>query len=118
MPCTPVYFSQYSAGPKKHACQWHRTSKLMHTPVFTQGACGQAWVLYDVAILAAMLICVITYSIYIQSLADFQPHDTYPVYDSLGGAQAHLLLPKKQESSTYNGETCSFTLEFHMHPLH
>lgn len=74
--------------------------------------------MYDVAILTAMLICVITYSIYIQSLADFQPHDIYPVYDSLGGAQAHLLLPKKQENSTYNGETSSCILEFYMHPLH
>ena len=64
-----------------------------------------------------MIICVITYSIYIQSLADFQPHDTYPVYDSVGGAQARLLLPKKQGPSTYNGETCSFTLEFRRHPL-
>ena len=76
----------------------------MHTLVFSQEACGQAWVLYDVAILTAMLICAITYSVYIRSLADFQPHDTYPVYDSLGGAQARLLLPKKQEPSTYNGE--------------
>ena len=93
------------------------TFKLMHTLVLTQEACGKAWVLYDVAILTAMLICVTTYSIYIQSLADFQPHDEYPVYDSLGGAQARLLLPKKQEKSTYNGETSSFIPEFHMNPV-
>lgn len=59
------------------------------------------------AILAAMLICLITYSVYIQSLVDFEPHDTYNVYDSLGGAQARLLLPKKQDPTTYNGETWS-----------
>ena len=53
---------------------------------------------------AAMLICLITYSVYIHSLVDFQPEGTYEVYDSLGGAQACLLLPKKQDPSTYNGE--------------
>lgn len=59
--------------------------------------------LYDAGVLASMLICLITYSVYIQSLVDFQPLDTYEVYDSLGGAQAHLLLPKKA-SPAYNGE--------------
>ena len=59
--------------------------------------------LYDMAVLASMLICLITYSVYIQSLVDFQPLDTYEVYDSLGGAQARLLLPKKKNPSTYNG---------------
>ncbi len=61
-------------------------------------------VLYNMAILTAMLVCLITYSIYIQSLVDFQPQVTYEVYDSLEGAQARLLLPKKQDPSTYNGE--------------
>ena len=99
-------------------CQWRGASKLMHTLVLLQEACGQTWVLYDMAILTAMLVCVITYSIHIRNLADFQPHHIYPVYDSLGGAQARLLLPKKQEPSTYNGETCFITLEsFHMHSL-
>ena len=69
-----------------------------------QEALGKTWVVYDIATLAAMLVCLITYSIYIQSLVDFQPRDTYEVYDSLGGAQARLLLPKKQNPSTYNGE--------------
>lgn len=55
-------------------------------------------------ILAAMLICLITYSVYIQTLVTFQPQDTYEVYDSLGAAQARLLLPKKEDSSAYNGE--------------
>ena len=73
--------------------------------------------LYDMAILAAMLVCVISYSIYIRSLADFQPQDTYPVYDSLGGAQARLLLPKKQEPSTRNGETPSLTSILHRYHI-
>ena len=60
--------------------------------------------MYDLAVLASMLICLITYSVYIQRLVDFQPQDTYQVYDSLGGAQARLLLPKKQDSSVDNGE--------------
>ena len=69
-----------------------------------QEALGKTWVVYDMATLAAMLVCLITYSVYIQSLVDFQPEDTYEVYDSLGGAQARLLLPKKQNPSSYNGE--------------
>ena len=64
---------------------------------------GETWVLYDMAVLASMLICLITYSVYIQSLVDFSPQATYEVYDSLGGAQAHLLLPKKKNPSTYTG---------------
>lgn len=86
---------------------WHL--KLRHT-ICVQEAFGKAWVLYDMAILAAMLVCVISYSIYIHSLAAFQPQDTYPVYDSLGGAQARLLLPKKQGPSTHNGEIPSVQL--------
>jgi len=69
-----------------------------------QAAFGETWVVYDLAVLASMLICLITYSVYIQSLVDFQPQDTYQVYDSLGGAQARLLLPTKQDSSVDNGE--------------
>ena len=69
----------------------------------SQEALGETWVLYDMAVLASMLICLITYSVYIQSLVDFQPLDTYEVYVSLGGAQARLLLPKKKNPSTYNG---------------
>ena len=84
---------------------------LMHALVL-QEAFGKAWVLYDMAVLAAMLVCVISYSIYIRSLADFRPQDTYPVYDSLGGAQARLLLPKKQEPSTHNGETSCVQLSY------
>ncbi len=76
-----------------HHCDW------------SQEAFGKTWVLYDMALFAAMLICLITYSIYIHSLVDFQPEGTYEVYDSLGGAQARLLLPKKQDPSTYNGES-------------
>ena len=69
-----------------------------------QAALGETWVLYDVGVLASMLICLITYSVFIHSLVDFQPQDTYEVYDSLGGAQARLLLPKKASNTTYNGE--------------
>lgn len=87
---------------------------LRHT-LCLQEAFGKAWVLYDMAILAAMLVCVISYSIYIHSLAAFQPQDTYPVYDSLGGAQARLLLPKKQEPTSHNGKTPSLTSTSHVH---
>ena len=69
-----------------------------------QAALGETWVVYDLAVLASMLICLITYSVYIQSLVDFQPQDTYQVYDSLGAAQARFLLPTKQDSSVDNGE--------------
>ena len=64
-----------------------------------QAALGETWVLYDICVLTAMLICLITYSVYIQRLVDFQPQDTYEVYDALGSAQARLLLPKKDDSS-------------------
>lgn len=57
------------------------------------------------AMSAAMLVCLITYSVYIHSLVDFQPEGTYEVYDSLGAAQARLLLPKKQDPSGHNGES-------------
>ena len=60
--------------------------------------------LYDLGVLAAMLICLITYSVYIHRLVDFSPQTTYEVYDSLGGAQARLLLPKKKDPTTYNGQ--------------
>ncbi len=81
-----------------------------------QAAFGETWVVYDLAVLASMLICLITYSVYIQSLVDFQPQDTYQVYDSLGGAQARLLLPTKQDSSVDNGELAasdSYRLKLH-----
>jgi len=71
---------------------------------WSQEAFGKTWVLYDMALFAVMLVCLITYSVYIHSLVDFQPQGTYEVYDSLGGAQARLLLPKKQDPSTYNGK--------------
>lgn len=73
-----------------------------------QEAVGKTWVVYDLGILTAMLICLITYSVYIQSLVDFQPLDMYEVYDSLGGAQARLLLPKKKDPTTYNGGRSDF----------
>lgn len=69
-----------------------------------QEAVGKTWVLYDMSVLTAMLICLITYGVYIQSLKDFSPQNTYEVYDSLGAAQARLLLPKKNGTSSYNGE--------------
>ena len=56
------------------------------------------------AVLAAMLICLITYSVYVQSVRDFSPQNTYEVYDSLGGAQARLLLLKKSNNASYNGD--------------
>lgn len=69
-----------------------------------QAAVGEAWVLVDLVILAAMLICLITYSVYIRTLVNLQPQSSYEVYDSLGGAQARLLLPKKQDSTASNGK--------------
>ena len=69
-----------------------------------QAAVGETWVLVDLVILAAMLICLITYSIYIGTLLTLQPQSTYEVYDSLGGAQARLLLPKKQDSTASDGK--------------
>ncbi|DBA96111.1 TPA: hypothetical protein ACH3X1_001605 [Trebouxia sp. C0004] len=80
-------------------CEIRQTSTNWNT---VQEAFGKTWVLYDMALFAAMLICLITYSVYIHSLVDFQPQSMYEVYDSLGGAQARLLLPKKQDPSTYN----------------
>ena len=72
-------------------------------PCSAQVAFGETRVLYDLGVLGSMFICLITYSVYIQSLVDFQPQDTYEVYDSLGAAQARLLLPKKHNPSAYNG---------------
>ena len=65
-----------------------------------QAAAGETWVLVDLGILAAMLIWLITYTVYIQTLVTLHPRNTYEVYDSLGGAQARLLLPKKQDPAT------------------
>ena len=53
-----------------------------------------------------VLICLITYAVYVQTLADFQPQNTYEVYDSLAGAQARILLPKKADPATTNSEIC------------
>ena len=69
-----------------------------------QEAASNSWIVYDMAVLAAMLICLITYSVFVQSLRDFGPQSTYDVYDSLGGAQARLLLPKKNGTTVYHGE--------------
>ena len=60
--------------------------------------------LVDLGILAAMLVCLITYSVHIRALVTLQPQSSYEVYDSLGGAQARLLLPKKQSSSVSDGK--------------
>lgn len=51
-----------------------------------QDALGQTWVLFGMAVLAAMLLCLITYSVWVQSLRGFSRQHTYEVYDSLGGA--------------------------------
>ena len=69
-----------------------------------QDALGETWVLYDISVLTAMLICLITYSVFIERLVDFQPQNTYEVYDSLGAAQARLLLPKKAPT-VHNGRS-------------
>ena len=69
-----------------------------------QEAIGKTWVLYDMGVLTAMLICLITFGVYVQSLREFSPQNTYEVYDSLGAAQARLLLPKKNNPTSYNGE--------------
>ena len=70
-----------------------------------QAAVGKTWVLVDLGILGAMLICIITYSVYIRTLVTLQPQSTYEVYDSLGGAQARLLLPKKQDFKASDGKS-------------
>lgn len=69
-----------------------------------QEALGGTWVLFDLTALAAMTVCLIAYSISVQSLRGFSPQPTYEVYDSLGGAQARLLLPKKNSTSLHNGK--------------
>ena len=68
-----------------------------------QGALGETWLLYDMGLLVAMIICLITYAVYVQIMADFQPQYSYEVYDSLGAAQARLLLPKKVDPAS---DTC------------
>lgn len=70
-----------------------------------QEAFGETWVLYDLSLLVAMLVCLVTYIVYVQTLAQFQPQNTYEVYDSLGGAQAHVLLPKKVDPTALNSES-------------
>ena len=85
-------------------CQSPLCDKESRNACLSQEALGQTWVLYDLGVLAAMLICLITYSVYIHRLVDFSPQNTYEVYDSLGGAQARLLLPKKKNPTTYNGQ--------------
>ena len=69
-----------------------------------QNALGETWVLYDVGLLVAMIVCLITYTVYVQIMADFQPQYSYEVYDSLGGAQARLLLPKKLDPAFWNSK--------------
>ena len=78
----------------------------MQSSLVTQEAFGETWVLYDTGVLVAMLVCLITYSFYIQTLVDFRPQNTYEVYDSLGGAQARVLLPKKQNPAAVISESC------------
>lgn len=73
-----------------------------------QEALGQTWVLFDMTVLAAMLMSLITYSVSVQSLRDFSPQQSYEVYDSLGGAQARLLLPKKNVTALSDGEWHSY----------
>lgn len=69
-----------------------------------QEAVGDTWVLYDIGMLMAMLVCLLAYAVYVQTMVDFQPQNTYEVYDSLGGAQARVLLPKKVDPTSWNGE--------------
>ena len=74
-----------------------------------QAAAGKTWVLVDMSILAAMLIWLITYTVYIRTLVTLQPQNTYEVYDSLGGAQARLLLPKKHDPATSDSKQAQFS---------
>ena len=60
--------------------------------------------LYDLGVLLAMLVCILSYAVYVQTIVDFQPQNTYEVYDSLAGAQARALLPKKSSPLTWNSE--------------
>ena len=69
-----------------------------------QEAVGDTWVLYDIGMLMAMLVCLLAYAVYVQTMVDFQPQNTYEVYDSLGGAQARALLLKKVDPTSWNGE--------------
>ena len=76
-----------------------------------QEGLGETWVLYDFSLLVAMVVCVLTYTVYVVTMVDFRPQNTYEVYDSLGGAQAHVLLPKKVDPAVWNGESGTFLLE-------
>lgn len=78
---------------------------IQKTCRWMQSAVGETWVLYDLGLLVAMVICLITYAIYIQIMADFQPQHTYEVYDSLAAAQARLLLPKKADPTYWNSKS-------------
>lgn len=69
-----------------------------------QEGLGDVWVLYDLGLLLAMLVCLAAYSVYVHTMLDFRPLNSYEVYDSLGGAQAHVLLPKKVNPSAWNSE--------------
>ena len=73
--------------------------------VLSQDAFGEAWQLYDLGLLVATVICLITYAAYIQTMMGFSPPDTYEVYDSLGGAQARVLLPKKVDPTSWNSKS-------------
>lgn len=70
-----------------------------------QEAFGETWVLYDMGSLVAMLVCLITYAVYVQTLVQFRPQNTYEVYDSLGAAQARVLLPKKVDEPYFNSKS-------------
>ena len=76
----------------------------------------ETWVMYDLGLLVAMLVCLVTYTVYVQTVLDFRPQSTYEVYDSLGGAQARVLLPKKIDPSTWSSE--SATLHVHKQCSH
>lgn len=73
--------------------------------VALQEAFGEAWVIYDFSLLVATVVCLITYAAYIQTMTEFSPQDTYEVYDSLGGAQARVLLPKKVNPTIWNSKS-------------
>ena len=70
--------------------------------------------LYDAGLLVAMLVCLITYAVYVQTMAGFQPQYSYEVYDSLGAAQARLLLPKKLDPTSWNSKHAAVSLR----PMH
>lgn len=70
-----------------------------------QEAFGETWVLYDMGLLVGMLVCLITYAVYVQTLMQFRPHNAYEVYDSLAAAQARVLLPKKVDPPYANSKS-------------